>query len=128
MSLALRYLLVGVLVLCAAALFLFDPQGGRYASLYPPCPFHELTGLYCPGCGSLRAIHDLLHGRVLQALDHNALVTIFLPLALWYFIHALGMVSVFPRVERWSWHILSVVVLFWVLRNLPFAPFSLLAP
>ncbi|PYV86056.1 MAG: hypothetical protein DMG90_22080 [Acidobacteria bacterium] len=31
------------------------------SGIFPPCPFLWLTGFYCPGCGSLRALHQLLH-------------------------------------------------------------------
>ena len=38
---------------------------------YPPCPFLAVTGLWCPGCGSLRALHALLHLDVGTALARN---------------------------------------------------------
>ena len=57
----------GVLV----ALYAFDPATTR---LFPSCPFHLLTGWHCPGCGTLRAVHALLHGRFSQALHDNPFV------------------------------------------------------
>src|SRR4051794_13613765 len=51
-------------------------------SFYPRCPFHLLTGLHCPGCGSTRCLHALLHGRLLDALHCNALAILALPLLL----------------------------------------------
>jgi hypothetical protein len=59
------------------ALYIRDPEAG---GLFPSCPFRSLTGLLCPGCGSLRATHDLLHGRVIEAFAHNALLVAALPL------------------------------------------------
>jgi len=53
----------------AAALLLRDPN--RSGS-WPPCPFLALTGVPCPGCGGLRAVHDLLTGDVVGALSSNA--------------------------------------------------------
>ncbi|MEU4834953.1 DUF2752 domain-containing protein [Streptosporangium sp. NPDC023615] len=52
---------------------------------YPPCPFLVLTGLYCPGCGGLRAVHALAHGDPPAALGLNPLVVILIPVvvALW---------------------------------------------
>ena len=48
--------LLGLGVALVAAV---DPHtSGRY----PTCPFHAVTGLWCPGCGGLRAVHDLTHG------------------------------------------------------------------
>ena len=47
---------------------------------YPVCPLKALTGLDCPGCGGMRAVHSLVHGDLLGALDHNLLaVVMFLP-------------------------------------------------
>ncbi len=61
---------------------IFDPE----LPWMPKCMFHALTGWNCPGCGSQRAIHALLHGRVADAWSYNALVVCLLPLmALWTF-------------------------------------------
>ncbi|MCD5349244.1 DUF2752 domain-containing protein [Kineosporia mesophila] len=46
---------------------------------YPGCPFRALFGVYCPGCGGLRAVHDLTHGDVPAALSSNLLVTLAIP-------------------------------------------------
>ncbi|WP_352301936.1 DUF2752 domain-containing protein [Kineosporia sp. NBRC 101731] len=48
---------------------------------YPGCPFRALLGVYCPGCGGLRAVHDLAHGDVPAALSSNLLVTLVAPVA-----------------------------------------------
>ena len=37
----------------------FDPNAAD--SVYPGCMFNALTGLYCPGCGTTRALHALAH-------------------------------------------------------------------
>ena len=55
-------------LLAGAALYLFNPAESR---LFPPCPFHALTGWQCPGCGSLRAAHCLLHGEFIAAFRLN---------------------------------------------------------
>src|SRR5580693_9291812 len=53
----------------AVLLELFDPAT---SGIFPPCPFRYLTGWYCPGCGSLRAIHQLLHGTAGGMGDESA--------------------------------------------------------
>jgi hypothetical protein len=37
----------------------------------PKCPFKLITGLSCPGCGIQRAIHAILHGHVVEAIQYN---------------------------------------------------------
>jgi hypothetical protein len=48
---------------------------------YPGCPILALTGAFCPGCGGLRAVHDLTHGDVGAALSSNLVVTLAVPVA-----------------------------------------------
>ncbi len=60
----------------ALRLYTIDPEMGGFLG----CPFRLLTGLLCPGCGSQRALHDLMHLRLSAAFDHNALLTVSLPL------------------------------------------------
>ena len=100
---------------------LVDPQSG---GPYPACPSRLLLGVDCPGCGGLRGTHDLLHGHVVEALDHNLL----LPFTLGFMAVALGL-WLLPlvgrparplRPPRWAVvALLVVVVAFTVLRNLP---------
>ncbi len=62
----------GVLVIIFLSLyFLFNPSTSIF---FPKCPFHTITGLYCPGCGSQRAIHDMMHLNIFEAINHNALM------------------------------------------------------
>ena len=118
-------LLVGsLLVLVAGVLYTFDPAA---ATFYPACVFHRLTGLHCPGCGSLRATHHLLQGHIGKALSMNILLFILAPVLTGYAIQELRGKTV--RISRKvGIAILALVLLFWVLRNLPGAPFSFLAP
>src|SRR6202046_5995717 len=68
----------GALALVAGAITLrmFDPATTVF---FPPCPLRYLTGWYCPGCGSLRALHQLLHGNLGQAWALNPLTVLLLP-------------------------------------------------
>lgn len=65
------------LAVVAVVYFVFDPSSS--ASLFPKCPFYWLTGFKCPGCGSQRALHALLHADLATAFRHNALLVISLP-------------------------------------------------
>jgi len=52
---------------------------------YPVCPTYALAGVYCPGCGMLRATHDLLHLDVVGAMQRNPIAPLVLGgmVALW---------------------------------------------
>ena len=58
------------------ALHFRDPHA---AGSWGFCPWHALTGLYCPGCGGLRAVNDLGNGDVLGALSSNLLFVVMVP-------------------------------------------------
>lgn len=100
--------------------------------LYPTCPSLLITGTYCPGCGSMRAVHDLWHLDLAGAWSMNPLAVLLLPVVVgsWFaWLHR----AATGRPRRWispPWvpNVLLVVVLaYWVLRNVPaLAPY--LAP
>ena len=127
-----RYIRFSIFIIAAGAIlllyFFVEPKNG----ILPKCFFHELTGLYCPGCGVQRSFHALLNGHIITAIDYNLLFILFLPLVI-YFILAFTWgkkysTSSFLYKPVFSFTVLIVVVSFWVLRNIPFAPFSWLAP
>ena len=112
----------GLMALAAVlgTLFLLDPA---VSLAFPPCAFHQLTGWHCPGCGSLRAAHLLLHGDVQGALRMNPLMVLSLPaLAL------LGLRRSLAYSPWTAWAALDILVVYGVIRNLHAWPFSLLAP
>src|SRR5690606_24897344 len=112
--------------------FFYNPS---HSPLFFPCPFHYLTGFYCPGCGSQRAIHLLLHGNIIGAFRFNPLMVLTLPIL----IYGLGITIanwIFGTQYRamlfyskfFIFGYFGIAILYWVLRNLPFYPFNLLAP
>ncbi len=119
--------------ICVAlfVLLVFNPAS---SGIFPPCPFHRLTGLYCPGCGSLRAVHQLLHGNLSMAFRLNPLLILSLILFAFWLIYCGVLVlkkRPLPTVAVPSygiWLILLIIVLFWVLRNIRHHPFAMLAP
>lgn len=117
----------GVLVTGASLLFAVNPTSTR---LYPPCPLHAATGLYCPGCGSTRALHQLLHGRVTTAFDLNPLLVVSLPFLTYTLWRRAFRNKPRPRpLPPWAvWALLVVVLAFGVLRNLPWKPVRWMAP
>jgi len=105
----------------AAAVIAIEPAR---VSIFPVCPFHQMTGLWCPGCGTTRALHQLLHGNLAAAFRFNLLSMSMLPVAGYLIVR--GDTSTLK--PAWIWALLVVVVAFGVLRNIPAYPFTLLAP
>ncbi len=115
----------------AVVFFILDPEE---SPLFPKCPFYTLTGWYCPGCGSQRAIHSFLHGRFGEVVAYNFLIFPAALLILYHYTHRW-----LNRFRGWKlpdilymkntpWVILAVVIVFWVARNIPVKPFSWLSP
>lgn len=98
----------------------------------PSCPFHALTGLFCPGCGITRALHALLHGEFVKAFSMNALGIVCLPF----------MALIWTNKKfRWKWMThpaaawildariwATLIISYFILRNIPLEPFIRLAP
>ncbi|MBF6024135.1 DUF2752 domain-containing protein [Lysobacter niastensis] len=124
-------LVLGAAVVAGVALLLvFDPNAGD--NPLPRCVFQMVTGLYCPGCGMTRALHALLHGDLATAWAMNPLVVLMLataPLMAW---HQLKLQPALPaRMSRLLmdgklW--IASLILFGVLRNLPWSGFAWMAP
>ena len=72
-----KIVIAAVAVLAVAFYFLSDPAISRFA---PKCIFYVATGLQCPGCGSQRMFHALLHGDLASAWGYNAVLLCLLPL------------------------------------------------
>lgn len=130
-----RVVRVGLVMLAVAVvggiLFWFDPAKGGF---FPVCRFHQLTGLNCPGCGGLRALHHLAHGEILSAFRCNPLLLVLLPI--FGFVGLRWVLRGNQAVAGGSWFVrpgalwslLVVTVLFAILRNLPGPAFAWMSP
>ena len=75
-SSGIKYLIASALLLCVAVLYIWNPEEAEWL---PKCPFHLLTGLDCPACGSQRAVYSLLHLHMAEALKYNLFMVISIP-------------------------------------------------
>jgi hypothetical protein len=117
-AVALRVSLALVIV---ALLRAFDPATTWW---FPSCPLFALTGLLCPFCGSLRALHALLHGSLALALAFNPLATVGVPMAAGAFLYDTVKPTRPRLVARLAGLCLSArglafAAVFGLLRNLP---------
>lgn len=118
-------LLAVALLAASVALHVRDPhRSGSWGF----CPWLALTGTYCPGCGGLRAVNDLTHGDVVAAASSNLLLVGTLPVVvLWWTRRTVdGWRGVRRQVDERrallvTYGLLGAALLFWVVRNLPFA-------
>lgn len=107
-----KYLAVafaGAAAIFGGVLFFNNPSTSE---IFPPCPTQYLTGYYCPGCGSLRALHALLHGDLAAAFSQNALTVVSIPFLVLLFL--------FPgkfQHPAVPWTILALLLIFTVVRN-----------
>jgi hypothetical protein len=103
-------------------------------SLYPKCISYQFTSIHCPGCGMARATHSFLNGRIEQAFAYNFLGMALLPLGVfillrWVYHFVRGTPpKPLPGRIRMPQVLMVAFVLFWILRNIPAYPFTLLAP
>jgi hypothetical protein len=90
------------------------------------CPLYFATGIYCPGCGSLRAVNDLTRGHLAAAASSNLLLIALIPVlgllyARWTVVTWQGHdAHLVPRVPRaLTYGLLALVAVFVIARNLP---------
>ncbi|MBF8150537.1 DUF2752 domain-containing protein [Winogradskyella sp. F6397] len=111
--------------------FFIDPSATAF---FPKCPFLSFTGIYCPGCGSQRAIHHILQGQIITGIRHNymfLLVTVVLGYQAVIFVITKFGTKTYNNLlhkSKMTNTILVLVILFWILRNIPYFPFTELAP
>ncbi|MCW2856042.1 MAG: hypothetical protein JWR52_1657 [Marmoricola sp.] len=116
------YSTTGLVLGATAVVGVLNPYEGGH---YPTCPLLALTGLYCPFCGGLRAVHDLTRFDVTGALARNPLFVVSLPLIVWiWFRWALPAFTGrparrLPLPAWWGWGVGAVLLVYAVLRNLP---------
>ncbi len=130
-ALGLR-LLVGILVPLVLVLLMIYIY--KFGSPFF-CVFHKVTGFYCQGCGSGRALTSLLHLKIVESLHNNLM---FIPLSiliLWYFLHTYllfvtgkNLLPMFSISRNFILILFVLVIVFVVLRNIRIYPFTLLAP
>ncbi|TWO31471.1 DUF2752 domain-containing protein [Seonamhaeicola sediminis] len=123
-------MVIGVIIILSL-FFLYNPLEN---SLFPKCPLYAFTGTYCPGCGSQRAIHQILNGNIITGLRHNFLIVLLVLIIIYdLFIKFLNVLlkrkfSNLLHKPAITISLLVVILLYWVLRNINQYPFNILAP
>jgi hypothetical protein len=112
----------------AVYLFVFEP--GK-TGFFPGCPFRMLTGFTCPGCGSTRGLHHLVHGDIIGAFEFNPLMVVSLPFLFYALVRYTSAAVTGRPYERhrlhvnYIWALFVVIMCFWVFRNTRLYPFPI---
>ena len=125
---------IGMLLLAIVLAFLYFFINPSEVDFLPKCPLYLTTGIYCPGCGSQRATHQLLNFNIFGVFQQNALFVLGL-LIIGYHFFISGFNYFFKKnTYNYIYHpktpivLLIIIIGFWILRNIPYYPFNLLAP
>ncbi len=112
-----RLVIIGVPVIVLASFVFLYFTAEDIAAKLPQCLFLKYTGMYCPGCGSTRAVLSVLHGRFIMALRYNlGLCALAVICVLCYFEYVLNK-KILPR-SPWFWIVFGIIlVLYYVFRN-----------
>lgn len=115
---------VASLALGAAAIYT-AAMNPYQAGFFPPCIFLATSGHWCPGCGGLRATHELLRGDFGAAMGMNPVVVlVILPLIVvsmtWWWLSAAGVRMPKVSIPTWAaWVLPALLGMFWIVRNIP---------
>lgn len=115
-----------LIIIAGIIIFVYKAYNPLNYKYFPKCPFKQITGYKCAGCGSQRAVHYLLNLEVKKAFRENMLLVISIPyLLLGFFI------EMYPkpgeRLLKWRkrlygtkaiFVILIIIISFWILRNI----------
>ncbi len=123
--------LLGLGIIAVFLYYFINPSEVDYL---PKCVLYSTTGIFCPGCGSQRATHYLLNFNILGILQQNIFYFIVLIILGYHLLITSLNLLLKKKIYNYVYHpktpiiILIVLILFWILRNIPFYPFTLLAP
>lgn len=120
-ALAPALAVAGLTLLATGYLAVVDPHEPGH---YPTCPTLALTGLFCAGCGALRAVHSLTRLDLAGAWDMNPLLVLAAPVLVatwfaWAGRRWLGRPRRAALRAPLAWGFFALVVGFSVLRNVP---------
>jgi hypothetical protein len=134
-SLAFRLsVIIGVPILLLGGIGVLSWLDADKSRVLLPCLVNRLLGIDCIGCGATRALQALLHGDLEKAASANLFMLVWLPLPLWSvlreWLQAIFGRPIIPPIRDHRWLMITLIVsalLFFILRNLPWAPFNWLA-
>ncbi len=117
-------IVVVVIIIIAGSIILYfsDPFNSQ---LSPKCYFHYLTGYKCVGCGTQRALYNILHLRIFEGFKYNPILIIAIPYIIIlfyteYFNGKYKMPKLYRMISSYKtiYAILIIIFLYSILRNI----------
>lgn len=125
----------GMVILAAVLLYFYFNDPSDKENVYINCTFKNVTGWDCAGCGGQRSLHHLLHFDFREAFRYNAFLVLLAPylaVLIFYtirdFIYGTGYPENFWFSGKMALIFIGLIFLYTIIRNLPYFPFTLLAP
>ncbi len=125
---------IGLFILGIGIAILYFFVNPSDVNFFPKCPLYVTTGIYCPGCGSQRATHQLLQFNLFGVLQQNVLY--FIGILVLGYHGTITILNIYfkKHIYNYIYHpktpiiILVIIIIYWVARNIPVYPFTILAP
>ena len=115
--------IIGFFILGGGIYYFYQNDPAQSETVFILCVTKNISGIDCPGCGSQRAFHELLHGNFIKAAKLNLTIYFFTPLLLFLFLKTalkpfrIDLPDLLITTRRLML-ILFFLLLFTVLRNL----------
>ena len=113
-----------VAVIFAAACIGHHVSGGETLNYTMPCMVHEVTGVYCPGCGGTRALVALMEARFWTSFVYHPIVMYVFCLGTWFMVSqtverlSKGKILIALHYkDRYLWIALGIIIVNFVLKN-----------
>lgn len=123
-----RYKIQIVLLILIMLIVFFSFYNPYKQTFFPKCSFYVYTGYQCPGCGSQRAIYNIVHFRFLEAIKENLALFLFIP----FFVIAFAvdfiqlktklLLKVYNKLfsVMGIWIVFFLMIFYWIVRNFEF--------
>ncbi len=117
-----RWFILAILLIGVLYSFLVDTTQLEIA---PKCMFYQLTGFKCPGCGTQRALHELVHLNFVGVIQYNPILLLGLPyLVLLAYLCYFNGDKHFPKLNAFInsrkaiLFVFGLIVVYWIGRNI----------
>ena len=89
-----------------------------------PCPIHELTGIFCPSCGSTRMIFSILELKLVKAFWYNPYLFVLIILFIIYLILKIVFKLKISINNKYFYILFIISLIGWtIIRNIPYFDF-----